>query len=171
MALAGVSFIQWLLGAMLIFSSLGVILAKKPMHSGLFFLLVLLTLAGFYLELSAQFIAAVQLLIYAGAILVIFVFVIVLFQDAHAQIIKYASRCKPLWLALAAFALTLTLVAVVFSLTLPPTVALHTDKPNFGTVQSLGIDLYSQFFFPFEVASLVILLAIVGVIYFAKKES
>ena len=74
------------LGFLLVLASLGVILCKKPVHSCLSFLLTLLLLAGLYLNLQAPFISAMQILVYAGAILVIFMFVIVLFQDAYLAI-------------------------------------------------------------------------------------
>ena len=66
--------IQFLLGMLLILSSLGVILLKNPVHASLSFLVTLMTVAVFFLELSAEFIAVMQVLIYAGAILVIFIF-------------------------------------------------------------------------------------------------
>ena len=67
-------------------SSLGVILVKKPVHASLCFLLTLIDSGAFYLQLHAEFIAVMQVLVYAGAIFVIFMFVIILFQDAHEQI-------------------------------------------------------------------------------------
>src|ERR1700761_2906986 len=94
--------IQWFLGIVLILSSLGVVLARKPVHASLSFLLTLLILALFYLQLSAQFIAVMQILVYAGAILVIFMFVIVLFQDAHQQIAQYSAQSAPSLLMAAA---------------------------------------------------------------------
>ena len=74
-----VSLIQWIMGLVLILSAMGVILLRKPLYACLSFLLSLLLLAAFYLQLYAEFIAVMQILIYAGAILVIFVFVIVFF--------------------------------------------------------------------------------------------
>src|SRR5581483_9485736 len=87
-----------LLGLSLILSSLGVILFKKPVHACLSFLFSLLILAGIYLQLSAEFIAVMQILVYAGAILVIFMFVIILFQDAHEQIEKFKAQNNRLFL-------------------------------------------------------------------------
>ncbi len=101
---------QWILGALLILFSLGVILARKPVYSALSFLATLLLLASLYLELSAQFIAVMQILVYAGAILVMFMFVIVLFQDAHSQIEKHEPQSTRLFLVFAAGAFLLTLI-------------------------------------------------------------
>ncbi len=93
--------IQGVLGLLLLVSSLGVLVLPKPVHASLSFLVSLLMLAVFYLELSAQFIAVMQVLVYAGAILVIFMFVIILFQDAHEQIAKYEAKSAPFILCIA----------------------------------------------------------------------
>ena len=71
------TLVQWFVCSLLIISSLGVILLPKPVHASLSFLLSLLLLAALYLELSAHFIAVLQVFVYAGAILVIFMFVII----------------------------------------------------------------------------------------------
>lgn len=156
------------LGFLLILSFLGVITAKKPVHAALFFLLSLLLLATLYLLLSASFVATMQVLVYAGAILVIFIFVIILFQDAHSQIEGFRSKTS--------FALVLTALSAFFLSLLG--IALHLDQtrsspslpPDYGTVQSLGKTLYLDFFFPFEAVVVLFLLAIVGSVYIAKKD-
>ena len=91
----------WILSGVLLAASLGVILAKKPVYAALSFLLTLITLAAIYLQLSAEFIAAMQVLVYAGAILVIFMFVIILFQDAHDELERYKAVNRSALLAIA----------------------------------------------------------------------
>lgn len=159
---------QWILGIILILSSLGIILAKQPVHASLSFLLTLITLAVFYLELSAQFIAVMQILVYAGAILVIFMFVIVLFQDAHAQISRYAAESSPplLFIAAGGFLVTLGFLGKHL-LALPVSTAKLPD--GYGSVQSIGQALYIDFFFPFEAVILLFLVAVVGALYVARK--
>jgi NADH-quinone oxidoreductase subunit J len=161
--------IEWILGFILICSSLGVILARQPVHASLFFLLTLLTLAGFYLLLSAQFIAVIQILIYAGAILVIFMFVIILFQDAHQQISQFKAQSATIFLFIVACAFVLALMflgRLLFNL--EPS---HAQLPEgYGTVQSLGQALYVDFFFPFEAVILLFLVAVIGAVYIAKRE-
>ena len=97
-----------ILGTITVLSALGVILLKKPVHACLSFLLTLLTLALFYINLSAPFISVMQILVYAGAILVIFMFVIVLFQDAYLQIGEHKAQSSPFLLggAICIFILT-----------------------------------------------------------------
>ena len=160
---------QWILGLMLILSSLGVIVARKPLYASLSFLLSLLMLAALYLQLSAQFIAVMQILVYAGAILVIFIFVIVLFQDAHQQIARFEPGSKTLLLNIAASTFILALIFVGKGVIDLP--AKGGELPEgFGTVQSLGQALYIDFFFPFEAVTLLFLVAIIGALYVAKKE-
>lgn len=160
---------QWILGIVLILSSLGVILARKPVHSCLSFLLTLMTLATIYLQLSAQFIAVMQILVYAGAILVIFMFVIILFQDAHEQISRYEVKSfRPLLIAAAsAFVLAMGFLGKQF-IQLKP--AIDTIPEGFGNVQSLGRTLYLDFFFPFEAVILLFLVAIIGALYIGRRE-
>lgn len=167
--MGSVSILNWILGTILILSSLGVIFAKKPVYSSLFFLLTLLTQAGLFMELSAQFIAVMQILVYAGAILVIFMFVIVLFQDAYQQIDKYdPESSKPLLIVSAvAFIVVMCFVASnLISLPAPKEIL----PANYGTVQSLGRELYVDFFFPFEAVTLLFIVALIGALYTGKRS-
>lgn len=160
--------VQWILGTVLILSSLGVILARKPVHASLSFLVTLISLSALYLELSAQFISVMQLLVYAGAILVLFMFVMVLFQDAYLQIDNTQPQSAPLFLALAGICFSLILLFLSTQLN---GLSTHSKQvPNeFGTVQSLGEALYIDFFFPFEAVTLLFLIAVIGALYIGKK--
>lgn len=159
---------QWILGLVLVLSSLGVILARNPVHASLSFLLTLMALAALYLQLSAQFIAAMQILVYAGAILVIFMFVIVLFQDAHAQLAQFKAKSCTALLALAGLGLGASLILLGSQLIDIPT-SQGNLPAGFGTVQDLGKALYLDFFFPFEAVILLFLVAVVGALYIGKK--
>jgi NADH-quinone oxidoreductase subunit J len=160
--------VQWILGAILILSALGVVLASKPVYACLSFLVTLLALSAFYLQLSASFIAVMQVLVYAGAILVIFMFVIILFQDAHQQLAKFEPKSQPVLLLIAAASFLLALMFLgVRLLGLP---VLNKPVPEgYGTVESLGQALYIDFFFPFEAVILLFLVAVIGSLYIAKK--
>ena len=162
--------VQWFLGILLIISSLGVILTPKPVQACLSFLLTLLTLAALYLQLSAEFIAVMQVLVYAGAILVLFMFVIILFQDAHQQIDSLRAKSAPVLLFVAAFSFVL-LLGVLGSRLLGISNAQAPPENGFGTVESLGRALYIDFFFPFEAVILLFLVAVIGALYIGKKET
>jgi len=160
--------VQWILSIILILSSLGVITARKPVHAALFFLLTLVTLGTYYLQLSAEFIAVMQVLVYAGAIMVIFMYVIVLFQDAHAQLAKYEAESSPYLLWTAGSILLLALL-FLWEKVIGLKATLKPLPEGFGMVESLGHYLYIDFFFPFEAVLLLFLVAIIGALYIGKK--
>lgn len=159
---------QLILSILLILSSVGVIAARNPVHASLSFLASLLMLAGVYLQLSAQFIAVMQVLVYAGAILVLFMFVIILFQDAHHQIAKFEAKSTPVLLFAAGAGLLLMFIVLEKSLLdlVPEEKAL---PKGFGSVETLGQALYIDFFFPFEAVILIFLVALIGALYIGKK--
>ncbi len=159
----------WFLAGLAFVAALGVILYRKPVHACLSFLLTLLSLAGIYLQLSAEFIAIMQVLVYAGAILVIFMFVIILFQDAHEQLrlFKAQSTSRLLYAAGAVLVLTiLSFAGQIKSFSGEPA----SLPPDFGAVEPIGKALYVDFFFPFEAVILLFLVAIIGALYMGKKE-
>lgn len=160
---------QWILATILIFSSLAVLLLNNPVHASLSFLLSLLCLASLYLDLGAQLISVLQVLVYAGAILVIFMFVIVLFQDAHYQLSLEKSKSPPALLLLAIAGFVFSLIALGRFLT--EFKAPKTLPEDYGTAQSLGKTLYIDFFFPFEAIILIFLMALVGALYIGKREA
>lgn len=161
--------VELILGLVLILSSLGVVFSKKPIHSALSFLLALLTLATLYLQLSAEFVAVMQILVYAGAILVLFMFMMILFQDAMIEIdsTEQKSFTPLIWISVALFIIAFGyLMTKLYGLNINPA----KQDNSFGTVESLGRALYIDFFFPFEAIILLFLVAIVGSLYTAKKE-
>lgn len=163
------SIAEWIIGSILILSSLLVILVKKPVHACLSFLLTLLCLAALYLQLSAQFISVMQVLVYAGAILVIFMFVIVLFQDAYLKIQHLKAQSSPLLLFAAASSFLIVLITLGTKLS-HFTTSKKALPEGYGTVESLGKALYVDFFFPFEAVILFFLVALIGALYIGKKE-
>lgn len=160
---------QWILGLTLILSAIGVISFRKPIYASLSFLLSLVLLAAFYLQLSAEFIAVMQVLVYAGAILVIFVFVIVIFQDAHEQMKNFKPKSQKLLIAIAAFCFFLAMALFWFRL-IPMVPFKESLPPGYGSAHGIGMALYLDFFFPFEAVILIFLVAIIGALYLAKKE-
>lgn len=160
---------QWVIGIVLIFSSLGVVLSRKPVHASLYFLLTLIALAALYLQLSAEFIGVMQILVYAGAILVLFMFVIVLFQDAYLQIARNQPQSNRYLLIGAATGFVIALVCLgrrVFGLTSNA----HELPEGYGTVEALGKALYVDYFFPFEAIIFLFLVALVGALYIGKRS-
>lgn len=162
--------LHYLLVGLMVLFAIGVITIKKPVYSALCFLGTLISLSAYYLELSAEFIATMQILVYAGAILVVFMFVMILFQDAYQKIAHNpANSAFPL---LAAASFTFLAAVGFFSYKLIGIQETKNPLPDgFGTVQSLGKSLYIDFFFPFEAVVIIFLVACVGALYIGKKEA
>lgn len=161
---------EFITGLLLILSSIGVISLTNPVHASLSFLMTLLLLALLYIELSAEFIGIMQVLVYAGAILVIFIFVVILFQDAYLEISKYKPKANKylIWIAASFFLGAVILFLYNFESLTMQQIELSKD---FGTAENLGKDLYIDFFFPFEAVVFLFLVAIVGAFYIAKKPT
>jgi NADH-quinone oxidoreductase subunit J len=134
---------QLILGLLSVFSAMGIIVLKKPVHACLSFLLTLLSLAALYLQLSAPFIAVMQVLVYAGAILVIFMFVIVLFQDAYLQIAEFKAESFSLLLISAGSLFLLTALLLGSRLGRLPFSNVSIPA-SYGSVQALGEALYTS---------------------------
>jgi NADH-quinone oxidoreductase subunit J len=161
--------IEWILVILLILASFGVIISHKPVYACLSFFLALLILAAIYQELSAQFIAVIQILVYGGAILVLFMFIIVLFQDAHRQILHHEAKSSSVFLLTSAGAFLATLLFLGIKL-INFSYEQKELSPEYGTAESLGKELYLHFIFPFEALTLLFLLAVVGALYIGRKE-
>ncbi|MEW6214221.1 MAG: NADH-quinone oxidoreductase subunit J [Nitrospirota bacterium] len=150
--------------------SILVITRKNPVHSVLWMLLLFFHIASLYLFLNAEFMAAIQVIVYAGGILVLFLFVVILVSiKEELRIARFISA----WPTGLTFAIAL-FIALFFSIrsfiAAPPskyTVDLIKKETH---VQVLGKLLYTDFLFPFEVASLILLVAIVGAVVLAKRR-
>ncbi|MGH7752129.1 MAG: NADH-quinone oxidoreductase subunit J family protein [Gemmatimonadales bacterium] len=153
--------------ALALAGALTVISARRAIHSALALLVVLASLAVLYLLLGAQFIAVLQVIIYAGAIVVLFLFVIMLLHMATGE---PGSAGPPgrraAALGLAALFLIGLLSAVARPVTAPP--AVTTLQPDFGTAELVGRQLFTRFLLPFELASVILLAGIIGAVVLAK---
>lgn len=156
-------------------SALGVISFKNAVHSALSLILTLLFLALFYLQLGAMFIAVVQILIYAGAIMVLFLFVVTMLAT-DVQDVELKDRIP--WQRYVAGVLGVVLVAalsyLLFTGTPADTVTLRADSlsaavAHNGNIEAFGLALFHGFAFPFEVTSLLIVVAILGAMVFGRK--
>lgn len=154
----------------ILFISMLVVTRKNPVHSVLWMLLLFFHIAGLYLFLNAEFIAAIQIIVYAGAILVLFLFVVFLLNIKEEI---QARRFITAWPASFTFALGLFVLFIIMfrSFLLGPQ-GEYTVKAiqNESHTIALGKILYTEFLFPFEVASLILLIAIVGAIVLAKRR-
>ena len=163
------TFFFYLQAGIALISGILVITRRNPVHSALALILALLAQAGLYLMLYAPFVAGVQIILYAGGIMVLFLFVIML---VNIQRSSKEDQFNKQWLAgtLAAAALGFLLVTVYMKgqALMPVTqTAVPTESNN---TQEIGTLLYGQYMFTFEIASLLLLVAIIGAVVMAKKR-
>lgn len=141
--------------------------ARRPLRAAMGLLVHIVSLAGMFLTLNAHLLAALQLLVYAGAIVVLFVFVIMLLGSA-AELAPTEGRLASRALSIAS---TIIVVLVISS-----SVA-YFDAPwgpvpdEFGTVEGLGMAIYRQALVPFEVISITLLVAVIGAIAVARSRT
>jgi len=162
------TFFFYLLSGLAILGGVLVITRRNAVHSALALILTLLSLAGLYLMLYAPFVAGVQIILYAGGIMVLFLFVIMLVSIEKAAKEEQFNR---IWLVglLVAAALGGLLVAVFVRgrELFPEKMALPLEQSN---TQAIGLTLYGNYLFAFEIASLLLLVAIIGAVVMAKKR-
>jgi NADH-quinone oxidoreductase subunit J len=155
-------------------SALLVVANKNPVRSALFLVMNFFVLAIFYLTLSAQFIAAVQVIVYAGAIMVLFLFVIMLLNLGAPEALKERGGLQaPIAIVLAMTFLTAIAGAGAITSGLKPSAATAHTITRGGTVETIGIALFDPrqpWLFPFEVTSFLLLVGIVGAIVLAKRR-
>ncbi len=161
-------YIFYFLALVSVISALMVVFSRNPIHSVLYLVVCFFSIAGHYLLLNAQFLAVVHVIIYAGAIMVLFLFVIMLLNlnkesEPHKPIIiKFAS-------VISASLLVLVLIAAMVNIN--PAADSHPTLHTIGMVRELGDTLFKEYLLPFEISSVLFLTAMVGVVLISKKES
>jgi NADH-quinone oxidoreductase subunit J len=160
-----------LLALVSITSALGMLLSRNPVYSALFLVLNFITVAVFYLLLGAPFIAMAQVTVYAGAIMVLFLFVIMLLGSESLPPAHVLPWQRPLAILLSVVlgveaAYLLLRKARPVGEVLPPADAVNASE----NLRQLGKALFSQYLLPFEVVSILLLVAMVGAIILTKKE-
>lgn len=147
-----------------------VVALRNPVFSALSLLILFFHVAGLYVTLHAEFLAAVQIIVYAGAILVLYLFVVMLLNVKREDRLHLHWPLAPM---LAIVILTEILLLILQNRMETPTVPV-VDEGETGSVagntEAIGEVLYSTYLFPFEVASLILLVAMVGAIILAKKD-
>ncbi|WP_306550409.1 NADH-quinone oxidoreductase subunit J [Daejeonella sp.] len=150
-----------------IFFALLVIFAKNPVHSVLYLIVTFFTFTIHYILLNAQFLAIVNFIVYMGAIMVLFLFVLMLLNLNEGSIGSKSNLIKMIGV-IAGMCLVITLVGSARVLTASEPLVLQTQ--DLGLVKNLGKVLFSKFLLPFEVSSILLLSAMVGAVLLAKKE-
>ena len=143
------------------------VLSKNPIHSVLYLIGCFFAIAGHYLLLNAQFLAIVHIIVYAGAIMVLFLFTLML-MNLNEETEQHKPAIARIGAVVAAGLLMLVLVAVLKRAdSLPPAMEQNLE---IGTIQNLGKVLLDEYLFPFEFASVLFLSAMIGAVLLAKKD-
>jgi NADH-quinone oxidoreductase subunit J len=161
-------FFFYLLSTMTIVSSIGVITRRNPVHSAIALIFTLLSVAGLYLMLYAPFVAGVQIILYAGGIMVLFLFVIMLVNlERNMKEEQFNKQWVVGIVASVALGGLLIYVYTRGNSIFPDRMA---QLPETLNTQQIAIGLYQNYMLPFEIASLLLLVAIVGAVVMAKKR-
>jgi NADH-quinone oxidoreductase subunit J len=154
-----------LLAAAAIAGAVSLILQRHPVHSALSLIVVMVALSGLYIMLEAEFIAAIQIIVYAGAIMVLFIFVIMLLNAGAEERTNLSRAARYAGIPLAfifLFELTYQVARATMPLVEQPAIA--------DATRVLSLLIFQSFVFPFELTSILILIALLGAMVLAKRE-
>ena len=153
------------LAACAVAGAVNVILQRHPIHSALSLIAVMISLAGLFLLLESEFIAGVQIIVYGGAIMVLFVFVIMLLNAGAEERTNMSRMARYVGIPLAVV-LLIELAYQVGSATL----SMSAQPSPQGAIRGLSMLLFRDFVFPFELTSILILIAILGALVLAQRR-
>ncbi len=151
-----------------IITALGMLFSRSTVYSALFLVMNFTTVAFLYFTLGAPFIAMAQITVYAGAIMVLFLFVIMLLGNETEK-----NEEKTGWVRVLGGLVTLTVLAeavVLIFIKNPSTLAISTPETNTATAQAIGMMLFDRYALPFEVTSFILLIAVIGAIVLTQTE-
>jgi NADH-quinone oxidoreductase subunit J len=159
--------IFWVLAGLAVLGALSLVWQRHPIHSALSLIVVMVCLAGLYLLMGAEFVAMVQIIVYGGAIMVLFLFVIMLLNAGEEEHTDFSKLAKFAGLPLA-LALTASLAALAYK----QDASVPTPTQAFipGATRQISSMLFKEFVYPFELTSFLILVAIMGALVLAQRE-
>ncbi len=161
----------WLLAVIALIAAAMVITQRNPVHSALFLIITLLSLAGLFLLLSAHFLAVIQVIVYAGAIMVLFLFVIMLLDIRRVEAAPSRVKLqKSLGILLGVIFLVETLLVLRSGAINDMVAAAPPPPPDFGTAVALGRALFASYFFPLQLAAVLLFIALIGAIVLSRRR-
>jgi NADH-quinone oxidoreductase subunit J len=165
------AFIFYLFAGIAVLAALGVVIARSPVRSALSLAVVFIALAAMYILLNAPFLAVAQTMIYAGAVLILFLFVIMVLNP-RLDILGARTTAQTITAVVFAAAFAILMIAVLAGGHMAPATGAYTPEvvAKEGHTQVIGSLLFSQFLLPFEIASVLLLIAIVGAMVLARRE-
>ena len=153
--------------ALAVLGGIGVVISRQPIRSVLSLVVVMIALSIEFLLLSAQFIFVVQIIVYAGAVMVLFLFVIALLGPAR-ELGRGRLRFQS-WLSLLFVVVFFGLIYAMFQ-GITYRQPEKTDLSIFGTVQSIAVGLFTNYLYPFELTSILLLVAAIGAVYLSRRD-
>ena len=161
-----VLLIFFVLAGLAVLGALSLVLQKHPIHSALSLIVVMVCLAGLYLLMGAEFVAAVQIIVYGGAIMVLFIFVIMLLNAGEEERTDFSKIAK-----FAGLPLALALTASIAAAVVKPSAGIKPEHDVIaGATTQISTMLFTEFVYPFELTSFLILVAIIGALVLAQRE-
>ena len=157
----------WGLSALALFSAIMVVASKSPVHSILFLIVVFFAISGHYILLNAQFLAIVNIIVYAGAIMVLFLFVVML-MNLNAE--SEPAKNKRLQFIAIISGGSLLLILLSALTTIKAAHPVMVAGGNAGLIKTLGKVLFTDYVLPFEISSVLFLSAMVGAVVIGKKD-
>jgi len=167
------------IGGITLISGLLVVFQKNPLYSALFLILTFLAMAGLYLLLAAEFIAIIQVIVYAGAVMVLFLFVIMLMNLDRERYAEAAGHRIQKFFGLAMVVIIVPLIGLGIS-----TALLYSGSQlgakggqglpaaqNASNAKAVASLLFTDYLLPFEITSVLLLAAMIGVVYLARREA
>jgi NADH-quinone oxidoreductase subunit J len=158
--------------ALALIGAFGVVLARNPVHNALFLLMTLVTMSVFFLLQHAQLVAIIQIVVYASAIVVLFIFVITLLGvDEHESLEDPRPYQRPAAIVLGVVLLVqIVVLAGRQWVTGAPSSRGPLDAPRTGNVEALAHSLFTQFLWPFELTAVLLVIAVVGGVVLARRS-
>jgi NADH-quinone oxidoreductase subunit J len=160
-------YLFFFLSFVAIISAVMMVLDKNPVHSVLFLVVTFFAIAGHYLLLNAQFLAAVHIIVYAGAIMVLFLYVIMML-NLNKDIEPQKKQIPKVIAVIVSGMMLLSLVYAVKGA--EEEMLLPLRNSSVGLVQNLGMSLYKEYMLPFEISAVLFLSAMVGAVFLSKKD-
>ena len=159
----------WLLAILSVAAALGMVLARRAVHCAMLLAVVMLSLAVFYAMLGAPFLSFVQIIVYTGAVLMLFLFVLMIVGISAADSIIETIRGQRMWAALAGIAM-LVLLSLVIGHAVIGTAAPNSAKFGNSNVSTLANLIFTKYLYPFEITSALLITAAVGAMVLAHRE-
>ena len=162
------TIIFWVLTVMALGSAIMVITSRNPVHSILALIVTFFAISGHYILLNAQFLAIVNVIVYAGAIMVLFLFVVML-MNLNASAEPKKNRLVQFAGFISGGSLFLVIIAALMRSHTGSNITLSTGGDS-GLIRNLGMELFNNYLVPFEISSVLFLSAMIGAVVIGRKE-